>query len=47
MTEEETKVEAKKKPTPVNGYEGTGHEKDPLKTKPSTGQEGTGSEKDV
>ena len=25
----------------VTGYEGTGHEKDPLKTKPSTGREGT------
>jgi len=25
------------------GYEGTGHAKDPLKTKPSTGYEGTGT----
>lgn len=28
------------------GYEGTGHPKDPLKTKPSTGYEGTGTDKD-
>lgn len=28
-------------PPEVTGYEGTGHEKDPLKAKPSTGREGT------
>ena len=33
--------EQPKTPPEVTGYEGTGHEKDPFKTKPSTGYEGT------